>query len=192
MHKKDDITQLLDQVAAGDDRAVDVLLPMLYEELRAIAEYHLKAERPDHTLQATALVHEAYLRMVNQDRVVWESRAHFLAIASQAIRRILVDAARARNALKRGGDRKRLLLDTGMLANENEHTDLVALDDALAKLHERYPDKARIVELRFFGGLTGAEVSTVLDIPSRTVDRHWQFARAWLFRELGDHPEDAA
>ena len=190
MHKKDDITELLDQVASGDDRAADVLLPLLYEELRSIAEYHLKAERPDHTLQATALVHEAYLRMVNQDKVVWESRAHFLAIASQAIRRILVDAARARNALKRGGDHKRLMLDTGMLAEEREPTDLVALDEALSKLQEQYPEKARIVELRFFGGLTGAEASAVLGVPSRTVDRHWQFARAWLFRELGGEAEE--
>ena len=159
----------------------------MYAQLLGMARSRFAGQSPSHTLQPTALVHEAYLRMVNQDRVVWESRAHFLAIASQAIRRILVYAARARNALKRGGNRKRLLLDTGMLADENEHTDLVALDDALAKLHDRYPDKARIVELRFFGGLTGAEVSTVLDIPSRTVDRHWQLSRA-----LGGQPEDAA
>lgn len=184
MHQKDDITQLLDRVASGDRRAVDVLLPLLYDELKTIAEHHLRSERPDHTLQATALVHEAYIRMVNQDRVVWESRAHFLAIASQAIRRILVDAARARHAQKRGGDRKRLVLDTSMLVDQGRATDLVALDEALALLGERYPEKAKIVELRFFGGLTGAEVASVLDMPSRTVDRHWQFARAWLFREL--------
>jgi RNA polymerase sigma factor (TIGR02999 family) len=193
MHQKDDITQLLDRVASGDRRAVDVLLPLLYDELKTIAEHHLRSERPDHTLQATALVHEAYIRMVNQDRVVWESRAHFLAIASQAIRRILVDAARARRAQKRGGDRKRLVLDTSMLVDHGQATDLVALDEALARLGERYPEKAKVVELRFFGGLTGAEVSSVLDIPSRTVDRHWQFARAWLFRELdGGSPEGGA
>jgi len=184
MHQKDDITLLLDRAAAGDQRAVDVLLPMLYDELRAIAEHHLRSERPDLTLQATALVHEAYMRMVNQDRVVWESRNHFLAIASQAIRRILVDAARARSAQKRGGDRQRLMLDTAMLIEEEKSADLVELDEALALLGERYPEKARIVELRFFGGLTLVEISTVLDMPSRTVDRHWQFARAWLFREI--------
>lgn len=186
MHMPTDITLLLNRVAAGDDRAVDVLLPHLYDELRQIAEHHLRSERLDHTLQATALVHEAYLRMVNQDRVVWESRTHFLAIASQAIRRILVDAARARRAQKRGGDRRRVLLDTSMLADQQRPTDLVELDEALARLAERYPEKAKIVELRFFGGLTGAEVSSILGIPSRTVDRHWQFARAWLFRELNE------
>lgn len=191
MHQKDDITLLLDRAAMGDRRAVDVLLPMLYDELRAIAEHQLRSERSDLTLQATALVHEAYMRMVNQDQVVWESRNHFLAIASQAIRRILVDAARARSAKKRGGDRQRLMLDTGMLIEEEKPADLVELDEALALLGERYPEKARIVELRFFGGLTIAEVSAVLDMPSRTVDRHWKFARAWLYRELnsaGDRP----
>lgn len=191
MRSQEDITQLLGRVASGDERAVDVLLPLVYAELRAIAEHHLRAERPDHTLQATALVHEAYMKMVNQDRVVWESRAHFLAIASQAIRRILVDSARAKKAEKRGGDRDRVLLDTHLLAEQERPTDLVALDEALERLGEVYPEKAKIVELRFFGGLTGAEVATVLGIPSRTVDRHWQFARAWLYRALSE-ADDAA
>lgn len=192
MTQQQDITQLLDRVASGDQRAVDILLPVLYDELRAIAEHHLRSERQDLTLQATALVHEAYLRLVNQDKAVWEGRTHFLAIASQAIRRILVDAARARNAQKRGGDRKRLQLDTSMLIDEPKPADLVALDAALAHLAELYPEKAKIVELRFFGGLTVAEVSAFLDIPSRTIDRHWQFARAWLYRQLSEQPENPA
>ncbi len=192
MNQQQDITQLLERVASGDQRAVDLLLPVLYDELRAIAEHHLRSERQDLTLQATALVHEAYLRLVNQDKAVWESRTHFLAIASQAIRRVLVDAARARNAQKRGGGRQRLQLDTSLLVDQQRPSDLVELDAALVRLAELYPDKARIVELRFFGGLTVAEVSAFLDIPSRTIDRHWQFARAWLFREMHESPEPTA
>lgn len=188
-----DVTQLLLGLADGDARASDDLLPLVYDELKRLARHHLEAERVDHTLQATALVHEAYLRLVDQDRVQWRNRSHFVAIGAQAMRRILVDHARGRRRLKRGGvGRRRLCLDQAIeLAAVEEQTDLLALDEAMVRLAAEHPDKVRVVEMRFFGGLTTDETAAVLGVTSRTVERHWQFARAWLFRALEEPDPEA-
>lgn len=178
------ITDWLARISAGDRRAVDQLLPVVYEELRRLAESQLRLERADHTLQATALVHEAYIRLIGQQNVAWQNRAHFMAVAAQAIRRILVDHARARGSEKRGGGRARISLDSQLAYDESQATDLLALDESLERLAERHPDKARVVELRFFGGLTNDDIANVLGVTTRTIERHWQFARAWLFREI--------
>ena len=182
-----DVTQLLIDLSDGDTSVVDELLPLVYDELRRLAQHHLQRERPDHTLQATALVHEAYLKLVNQDRAKWRNQAHFMAIASQAIRRILVDHARGRGRVKRGGDREQLSLDDTPTLAAEPSLDVVALDEALTRFAEEHPDKARVVELRFFGGLKNEEVAEVLgSVTTRTIERHWQFARAWLYRALSD------
>jgi RNA polymerase sigma factor (TIGR02999 family) len=178
------VTELLIDWGHGDKGALDRLMPLVYEELRAIARRHLRREEPDHTLQSTALVHEAYLRLVDQNRVDWQNRAHFFAVASQLIRRILVDHARRRQAGKRGGARETLALDESVAVPRDKQIDLVALDDALNDLSRLDPQQARIVELRFFGGLSIAESAKVLDVSTATVQRHWVTARAWLFREL--------
>ncbi len=158
-------------------------MPLVYDELRALAEAYLQRERPDHTLQATALVHEAYMRLIKQEDVDWQNRAHFFAVAAQAIRRILVDHARGHQSAKRGGDRKRVHLDQNLTLPEPD-LDLLALDEALeelARLHER---QARIVELHFFGGLSLKEVAEYLGLSSRTIDGDWYMARAWLRSKL--------
>jgi len=178
------ITEWLQRLSAGDRRAVDFLLPVVYDELRRLAESQLQHERGDHTLQATALVHEAYMRLIGQQNIVWQNRAHFMAIAAQAIRRILVDHARSRGSAKRGGGRARISLDSQLVYDDTQATDLIALDESLRRLGEQYPDKARVVELRFFGGLTIEDAAEVLGVTTRTIERHWQFARAWLFREI--------
>ncbi|TVQ51038.1 MAG: sigma-70 family RNA polymerase sigma factor [Phycisphaerales bacterium] len=184
MSHPSDVTELLHRASTGDRPAIDQLLPLVYDELRRLAEHHLKSERADHTLQATALVHEAYLRLVNQQQVQWKGRAHFMAVASMAIRRILVDAARARNAQKRGGQSSRLSLDRELVYDHHQATDLIALHDALDRLAHEHPEKARVVEMRFFGGLSTDECATVLGVTDRSIERYWQFARAWLFRAL--------
>ncbi len=179
-----DATQLLANVRSGDRQATDQLLSMVYGELRALAGQLLRHERPDHTLEATALVHEAYLKLVGQTGVEWQDRAHFFAIAAQAIRRILVDHARGHRRDKRGGGRAKLSLDEGLVASYEQAADLVALDDALAQLGERNPQQARIVEIRFFAGLTIEETAAVLGVSTSTVERDWRYARAWLYRAL--------
>ena len=184
-----EFTQLLDRARAGDERAADEVVPIVYGELRALAQALMNRERPDHTLQATALVHEAYLRLVGQQRTTWQNRAHFLALASQALRRILVDHARARGRDKRGGGATRIALDEEIVASYAAEVDLVAVDHALDALAARSELQARIVELRFFGGLTTAEVAQVVDRSQRTVEREWRFARAWLYRTLAEEPE---
>ncbi len=185
MNRDLNVTALLQAVGANQEGAAEQLFPLVYEELRRLAAQRLRGERSDHTLQATALVHEAYLKLVDQSSVEWRSRAHFLAIAAQAIRRILVDHARTKKRLKRGGGAERQLIDEAMVQVEaRANGDLLTLDDALARLAADHPDKARIVELRFFGGLSNEEIAGLLDITTRTVERHWQFARAWLFRAL--------
>lgn len=157
---------------------------MVYDELRALAESCLQRERHGHTLQATALVHEAYLRLIKQEEVEWRNRAHFFAIAAQAIRRILVDHARGRQRAKRGGDRERVTLDEDVAITPDRDLDVVELDEALEKLAQLNQRQARIVELRFFGGLALREVAEVLGVSPRTVDGDWCMARAWLRREL--------
>jgi RNA polymerase sigma factor (TIGR02999 family) len=182
----DAITRVLNAIEQGDHAAAEQLLPLVYEELRKLAADKLAQERPGHTLQPTALVHEAYVRLVGPgDETRWESRRHFFAAAAEAMRRILIDAARRKQARKHGGGRRRVGLDADALAAPEPGLDLVALDAALARLAERDPLKARLVELRYFGGLTGDQAAAVLGISPSSADRHWVFARAWLRRELG-------
>lgn len=179
-----DITLPLQGLTDGEGNAVDELLPLLYAELHSLARRALRRERPDHTLQPTALVNEAYLRLVGQDRVVWRNRAHFVAVAAQAIRRILIDHARMHRSLKRQGNSNRIPLDNIHLATEDRDIDLIALDEALLDLSDTHPRKAQVVELRFFGGLIVEEVAEIIGVAERSVERDWQFARAWLFRKL--------
>lgn len=167
--------------------AADDLLPVVYDELRRLAQSRMTQERGDHTLQATALVHEAYLKLVDQTRVVWQNRAHFFAVAAKAIRRILIDHARAKKSTKRGGDDVPLSLDDALTvpaSQDDPGLDFLALHSALEKLAQEDPVKEQVVELRFFGGLTGKETAEVLGVDPRTVDRYWKYARAWLYREL--------
>lgn len=180
-----EVTRLLQMLAAGESAALDQLLPLVYDELRQIAARHLRGERSDHTLQPTALVHEAYLRLCQRHTPRWESRAHFLSAAAQAIRRILVDHARSRQREKRGGGWVRITLSEEMAGSQDPNLDLLALDEALERLGERDVTDQRVVELRFFGGLSFQEVALVLGVAERTVQRRWSFARAWLYRELG-------
>lgn len=179
-----DVTQILAELEQGDASAAERLMPLVYDELRALAGRWMQRERNDHTLQATALVNEAYLRLVDQDSVQWRNRTHFFAVAAQAIRRILVDHARSHGRLKRGGDRRRLSLDEALVFSPEQNADLVDLDEALERLAASDPDKARVVELRFFAGLTSEEAADVLDLSARSVERYWQYARAWLYREM--------
>lgn len=178
-----DVTELLAQWQGGNQEAIQSLLPLIYHELRRLARRHLSGERLEHTLQSTALVHEAYLRMVKPGAVRVENRAHFFAIASEIMRQILVDYARRRLAGKRDGGRRLSLEEAGELA-QRKGIDLIALDDALKSLSQMSPRQGRIVELRFFGGLSTQEISAVLGISTATVDREWATAKAWLYREM--------
>jgi RNA polymerase sigma factor (TIGR02999 family) len=181
----DDVTMLLRAIGEGDREALDRLIPLVYPELRALAARQMNRERKDHTLQPTALVNEAYLRLVDRREPSWESRAHFLGAASQVIRRVLVEHARARKREKRGGDALKVTLSDDPAGDGGFDLDLLALDEALDHLGEEHPDERRAVELRYFGGLSVPEAAKVLGVSTRTVERHWTFARAWLFRELG-------
>ena len=179
------VTRLLVEWQNGSQKALDRLMPLVYEELRGIASRYLSRESPGHTLQSTALVHEAYVKLVGQRSVRWQNRAHFFGIAAQMMRRILVDHARHQHRAKRGGAAPKLSLDEAMAVAEPEaDVDLLALDEALTSLSAIDPRGARIVELRFFSGLTIEETAEVLAISSGTVKREWSTARAWLFREL--------
>lgn len=159
-------------------------MPLVYEELRRLARDYLRRERGDHTLQATALVHEAYLRLVDEKSVTWQSRAHFYGIAARVMRRILVDHARAHNAEKRGGLQQKLVLDDALGIAQQDGLDLVALDGALQNLARTYPRKSEVVELKFFGGLEAKDIAEVLQVSEKTVLRDWTFAKLWLYREL--------
>ena len=183
-HPPHDVTMLLEQWSNGDQSALDDLMLAVYGELRRLADRYLRSERPDHTLQATALVHEAYLRLIDQDGVRWQNRAHFFGVAARVMRNILVDHARGHNAVKRGSDSFKLSLDEAIGALEQPEVDIVALDDALAGLAAIDPEKSRIVELRYFGGLSVEETAVVLRMSPRTVKRGWRAAKAWLYREL--------
>ena len=181
------ITQILGQLDSGDSDAAHKLLPVVYEELRKLAAARLKHERPDHTLQATALVHEAWLRIVgnNQDDdKKWNSRGHFFGAAAEAMRRILVDHARAAMAEKRGGDRNRIELKTWNHPAANRPEKLLELDEAIEKLGEQDAVKAELVKLRFFAGMTAKDAADVLKISSATAERYWAYARAWLHTEM--------
>ena len=169
---------------ADDRQSLDSLLPVVYQELKRLAAGYLRRERPGYTLQPTALVNEAYLRLLKDDPQRWQNRAHFCAIAAHSMRQILIERARARDAQKRGGPRARVTLDEALMAGGERSIDLVALDEALERLAAIDPGQARLVELRFFGGLTVEETADALDISPATVKRHWTVARAWLAREL--------
>jgi len=178
------VSDLLAKWRAGDEESLRRLLPVVYNELRRVAHFHLRKERPGHTLQTTALVHEAYLCLVKQEAMNFENRAHFLAVCAQLMRQILVQYARRRNAAKRDGGYKLTLDDHAMALVENRSVDLVALDDALNGLAELDSQQSRIVELRFFGGLSIEETSKVLGISPATVKRHWTTARVWLHTQI--------
>ena len=184
MAEKYDVTQLLERTQNGDRDSLDRLLPVIYDELRRVAANQLQKERADHTLQATALVHEAYLRLLEQREVNWQNRAHFFSIAAEMMRRILVNYAVQRNAQKRGDGAARLSLEEAISFSDENDFDLVSLDDALKQLAEYDADAARIVELRFFGGLTIEETAEVLGISDSTVKREWRTAKAWLKAKL--------
>ncbi len=179
-----EVTEMLLAWNRGEPGALDRLLPAVQKELHRVARGYMRRERPDHTLQATALVNEAYLRLVDQTRVTWKNRAHFIAVAARLMRRILVDHARHRAAKKRGGPDLRLTLASDVAAPDEKNVDLVALDTALEKLEALEPRQARVVELRFFGGLTREEAAEALDVSPVTVKRDWIAARAFLYREL--------
>ena len=179
-----DVTQLLQAWRHGQDAALAELLPIVHQELRRLARRHMYGERPGRTLQATALVNEAYLRLVNSRQVNWQNRAHFFAISAQLMRRILVDAARARGYQKRGGGVARVTFDEALIRSKEKGRDLVALDDALKALASVDPRKSNVVELRFFGGLSVEETAEVLSVSPDTVHRDWSFAKAWLQREM--------
>lgn len=179
------VTLLLNEAGAGSSRASADLLPLVYEQLRALASGRMRQERPDQTIQATALVHEAYLRLVDASKVqVWESRWHFFAAAAESMRRILVENARRRRRLKRGGDFNRVDLDSLELTVDDPPEELIALDEALIRLAEEHPEKAQLVKLRYFGGLSHAEAAQALGFSTSTADRHWAYARAWLYRHM--------
>ena len=179
-----EVTHLLQVWRGGDRKALEALFPLVYKELRRLAHFQLRNERPNHTLQSAALVHEAYLRLVGMSSLQWESRTHFFAIAGQLMRQILVDYARRRGAAKRGGSVCKLSLDEGTMMPRRKDVDVVALDDALIGLAKIDPRQSQVVELRFFAGLSLEQVSEVLEIAPATVQRDWTTARAWLHREI--------
>lgn len=180
----DQVTALLKAWSDGDEAALDSLVPLVYDELRRLARLYMSRERRGLTIQPTALVNEAYLRLVDVQRVRWHDRAHFFAVSARLMRRVLVDMARARASLKRAGGVKKVSFDEGLVAADGWGASLVALDDALSALAEKDARKSQIVELRFFGGLDVEETADALRVSARTVKRDWQLARAWLSREM--------
>lgn len=194
MDESIDVTEMLAAMRRGEPAAADRLIPVVYAELHRLAELQLSRERAGHTLQSTALANEAYLKLVDQTRVEWQSRSHFFAVAAQSIRRILIDHARAKGRIRRGGGLERRPFDEALEApaaalwdgssSPESPEDLLALDDGLQRLAEVDEARARVVELRFFGGLTHEEIAEVMQVSLSTVERHWRFARAWLYREL--------
>lgn len=186
-----DLTQMLIQLSQGKSQVVDDILPLIYDELRSLASNYLRRERSDHTLQPTALVHEAYIKLIDQTQVKWQNRAHFFGIAANIMRRILVDYARKHHADKRGGDAEKLPLEEEILiVSEGKSAELLALDEALENLAKIDPQKSKIVELRYFGGLSVEETAEVLGVSEITVKRHWRMAKAWLYGQLAN--DDAA
>ena len=179
-----DVTDLLVDLGRGDQDALNKLMPLVYDELRKLAGRHLRHERPGHTLQTTALVHEAYLKLVDQKNANWQSRVQFFAAAAQVMRHILVDYARSRRAFKRGGGYCRLSLDEAVLSSEEKDADLLTLNEALDGLAAIDPQQSRVVELRVFGGLTVEETAEALGVSPRTVKRDWSMAKAWLHRQI--------
>ncbi len=187
-----EVTRILSAIQQGDPSAADQLLPLVYDELRQLAAHKLDHEAPGQTLQATALVHEAYLRLVDTEKVQhWNSRGHFFAAAAEAMRRILIEQARRKGRVKRGGDRQRQDVQFHEPAVEGPDADVLAVDEALTQLAREHPEKAELVKLRYFAGLTLAEAASALGFSTATADRHWRYARAWLARRLRqDTPAD--
>jgi RNA polymerase sigma-70 factor, ECF subfamily len=183
-HDDVDMSALLAQAASGDQSAAALLMQSLYDDFRRVAAAQLRREPPGHTLQPTALVHEAFLRLIDQRNVTWQGRTHFIAVGAQAMRRILVDHARAARRVKRGGERRRIQLDESLTVSAKDNDDILAIDDALNDLAALDPRQSKIVELRFFGGMTNEEVATVLGISRATVDRQWRAIKAWLRSQL--------
>lgn len=183
-----DVTQILSAIEQGEPQAAEELLPLVYKELRKLAAARLSQEKPGQTLQATALVHEAYLRLLGPagKNQPWNSRGHFFAAAAEAMRRILVESARQKASLKRGGDRKRVAIDSEYVAIDEPDLDLLALDEALSKLAVTEPAKVELVKLRYFAGLTMAEAADALGVSIATAERYWTFARSWLYAELSE------
>ena len=181
-----DVTRILNAIEQGDEKAADELLPLVYEELRLLAAQKMSQEPPGQTLQATALVHEAYIRLVGSEDQVWNSRGHFYVAAAEAMRRILIDNARRKKSLKRGGDHQRIEFDAAILKGGKpcQMDDLVALDEALWKLADKDKLKADLVKLRFFAGLTSEQAARVLDVSPATAERYWDYARSWLRVEI--------
>ncbi|HUE83941.1 MAG TPA: sigma-70 family RNA polymerase sigma factor [Pyrinomonadaceae bacterium] len=179
-----EITQLLEEWSNGNQAALDKLYPLVYEELRRLAHRYMRRERKDHTLQTTALINEAYLRLIDQKNVHWENRAHFFSISAKIMRRILIDYARRYQYAKRGGGGRKVSLDDAAVVAKERAAELLMLDEALINLAQRDPRRSQVVELRFFGGLSNEEIASVLKISPNTVTRDWNLARAWLYREL--------
>jgi RNA polymerase sigma factor (TIGR02999 family) len=179
-----DITRILNAIEKGDGKAADELLPVVYDELRRLAAQKMLQEKPGQTLQATALVHEAYIRLVGMESQSWHSRTHFFSTAAEAMRHILVDNARRRNRLKRGGGQNKIDLDNIEIEADDPATNIIALDEALARLAKEDPVKAELVKLRYFAGLTIEQAAEMLNISRATAERYWSYTRAWLFHEI--------
>lgn len=184
------VTGLLKNWCEGDAQALERLLPLVYAELRRLAQGYMRREGPDHTLQPTALIHEAYVRLIDQKRVSWQDRSHFYGVAARLMRRVLLKHAEAKQALKRGGDRRRVPLREELAVGSRRVEDLLAVDQALESLEALDPRQAQVVELRFFGGFTVRETAELLGLSPVTVKREWRSARAWLQRRLRDAPQD--
>jgi RNA polymerase sigma factor (TIGR02999 family) len=183
---REEVTDLLIEWSEGDQEALNKLMPLVYGELHRLASRYLRHERPGHTLQTTALVHEAYLKLVDQTNTSWQNRVHFFSAAAQVMRHVLVDYARSRRAFKRGGDYCRLSLDEAALSSAEKDADLLTLNEALNSLAAMDPQQSRVVELRVFGGLTVEETAEALGISPRTVKREWSIAKAWLHKQMSD------
>lgn len=193
MSETQEVTLLLSALSRGERDAAGKLIPVVYDELRRLAAAYMRRERVDHTLQATALVHEAYLKLVEQRSVNWQSRAHFFGVAAQLMRRILIDHARSHLRQKRGGEQKKISLDEAFVFSPQQSADLVAVDESLERLAKLDARQARVVELRFFGGLSVDEAAEVLGVSPKTVKRDWSVAKAWLYADLKErHGIDAA
>ena len=187
-----DVTQILYAIEQGDDKATDELLPLVYKELRLLAAQKLSREKPGQTLQATALVHEAYIRLLGKEASSFNNRSHFFGAASEAMRRILVDIARSKKRLKRGGGRQRIELNDACVAVESSPDTLLILDEALTRLSQTDPEAAKLIQLSFYGGLTLEQAAEVLGVSLRTAYRYWAFARAWLYDNMAKEDETQA
>lgn len=182
----EEVSQLLKEWSNGDQAALDRVVPIVYQELRRLAHHYMRRERPGHTLQTTALVNEAYMRLADYKKMRWQSRAHFFAVAAQVMRRILVEQARSKNFAKRGGGAEKISLDETAVVSAGRSAEVIAVDDALTELESWDPRKARIVELRFFGGLSIEETAEVMKISPTTVQREWRSAKAWLYKAISE------